>query len=160
MELPLSSWYNTVMTVVDSVSKQAHFIPMHTTVTAEGAARLSASSLEAPRPSEVHNLRLRTSVHSLFHPRTLPSARNKVGILHSLASSDRQTDRQNMSTKSWTSTSGYLWTNGKTIGITSYPWQNSSTTIMSILLPNSLHSCSTLDGFLTWASNPDRTLLV
>jgi len=28
------------MTVVDSVSKQAHFIPTHTTVTAEGAARL------------------------------------------------------------------------------------------------------------------------
>jgi len=29
-----------VMTVVDSVSKRAHFIPTHTTVTAEGAARL------------------------------------------------------------------------------------------------------------------------
>jgi len=40
VELPLSSWYNAVMTVVDSVSKRAHFIPMHTTVTAEGAARL------------------------------------------------------------------------------------------------------------------------
>jgi len=40
MELPLSSRHNTVMTVVDSVSKQAHFIPMHMTVTAEGAARL------------------------------------------------------------------------------------------------------------------------
>jgi len=28
------------MTVVDVVSKRVHFIPMHTTVTAEGAARL------------------------------------------------------------------------------------------------------------------------
>jgi len=28
------------MTVVDSVSKRAHFIPTHTTITAEGAARL------------------------------------------------------------------------------------------------------------------------
>jgi len=28
------------MTVVDAVSKRVHFIPMHTTVTAEGAARL------------------------------------------------------------------------------------------------------------------------
>jgi len=28
------------MTVVDSVSKRVHFIPMHTTVTAEGVARL------------------------------------------------------------------------------------------------------------------------
>jgi len=40
MELPLSSRHNIVMTVVDSVSKQAHFIPMHMMVTAEGAARL------------------------------------------------------------------------------------------------------------------------
>jgi len=40
VELPLSSGHNTVMTVVDSMLKQAHFIPMYTTVTAEGAARL------------------------------------------------------------------------------------------------------------------------
>jgi len=39
-ELPLSSRYDAVMTVVDSVSKRAHFIPTHTTVTVEGAARL------------------------------------------------------------------------------------------------------------------------
>jgi len=40
VELPLSSRHDAVMTVVDSVSKQAHFIPTHTMVTAEGAARL------------------------------------------------------------------------------------------------------------------------
>jgi len=40
VELPLFSGYDAVMTVVDSVSKRAHFIPTHTTVTAEGAARL------------------------------------------------------------------------------------------------------------------------
>jgi len=40
MELPLSSRLDAVMTVVDSVSKWAHFISMHTTVTVEGAARL------------------------------------------------------------------------------------------------------------------------
>jgi len=40
VELPLSSRHDAVMTVVDSVLKQAHFIPTHTTVTAEGAARL------------------------------------------------------------------------------------------------------------------------
>jgi len=40
MELPLSSGHDAVMTVVDSVSKQAHFIPMHMTVTVEGVARL------------------------------------------------------------------------------------------------------------------------
>jgi len=40
VELPLSSGHDAVMTVVDSVSKQTHFIPMHMTVTAEGVARL------------------------------------------------------------------------------------------------------------------------
>jgi len=40
VELPLSSRHDAVMTVVDLVLKRAHFIPMHTTVTAEGAARL------------------------------------------------------------------------------------------------------------------------
>jgi len=40
VELLLSSGHNTVMTVVDLVSKWAHFIPTHTTVTVEGAAQL------------------------------------------------------------------------------------------------------------------------
>ena len=113
------------------------------------------SSLEAPWPSKVCNLRQRTSVRSSLHPRTLPSARNppQPSIL-------RQTDRRSVLTKSWTSISGYLWTNSKTIGMTYYPWQNSSTTIMSTLLPNSLHSCLIPDSFLVWASNSDRTLLV
>ena len=40
VELPLSSRHDTVMTVVDLVSKRAHFILMHTMVMAEGAVRL------------------------------------------------------------------------------------------------------------------------
>jgi len=40
VELLLSSGHNAVMTVVDSVLKRAHFILTHTTVAAEGAARL------------------------------------------------------------------------------------------------------------------------
>jgi len=40
VELSLSSGHNAVMTVVDSVSKQVHFILTYTTVTVEGAARL------------------------------------------------------------------------------------------------------------------------
>jgi len=40
VELPESSRHDAVMTVVDAVSKRVHFIPMHTTVTAEGAAQL------------------------------------------------------------------------------------------------------------------------
>jgi len=40
VELPLSFGHDAVMTVVDSVSKQAHFILTHTMVTVERAARL------------------------------------------------------------------------------------------------------------------------
>jgi len=40
VELPLSSGHDAVMTVVDLVSKQAHFILTHIIVTVERAARL------------------------------------------------------------------------------------------------------------------------
>jgi len=40
IELPESSRHDVIMTVVDSVSKRVHFVPTHTTVTVEGAARL------------------------------------------------------------------------------------------------------------------------
>jgi len=40
VELLESSGHDAVMTVVNAVSKRVHFIPMHTTATAEGAARL------------------------------------------------------------------------------------------------------------------------
>ena len=40
VELPEAHGLGTVMNVVDSVSKRAHFIPTTTTITALGAARL------------------------------------------------------------------------------------------------------------------------
>ena len=40
VELPESSGYDAIMTVVDSVSKRVYFVLTHTMVTAEGAARL------------------------------------------------------------------------------------------------------------------------
>jgi len=40
VKLPESSGHDAVMTVMDSVSKRVHFVPTHTTVTVEGAARL------------------------------------------------------------------------------------------------------------------------
>ena len=40
VKLPESSRHDAVMTVIDSVSKRVHFVPMHTTVTAKGVARL------------------------------------------------------------------------------------------------------------------------
>ena len=38
VELPKAHTYDAVMNVVDSASKQSHFLPMNTTVTALGAA--------------------------------------------------------------------------------------------------------------------------
>ena len=40
VELPESSRYNVVMTVIDFISKRVYFVPTHITVIAEGAARL------------------------------------------------------------------------------------------------------------------------
>jgi transposase InsO family protein len=40
VELPESHGYDAIMCVVDSLTKCAHFIPMHTTINAEGMALL------------------------------------------------------------------------------------------------------------------------
>jgi hypothetical protein len=40
VKLPESHSYDTIMNVVDSVTKHVHFIPTHTTITAEGAIHL------------------------------------------------------------------------------------------------------------------------
>jgi hypothetical protein len=40
VELPESHGYDAIMNVINSVTKHVHFIPMHTTIMAEGAARL------------------------------------------------------------------------------------------------------------------------
>jgi hypothetical protein len=40
VEILESHAYNTIMNVIDSVTKRAHFIPTHTTITTEGAALL------------------------------------------------------------------------------------------------------------------------
>jgi len=40
VKLPESSGHDAIMTVIDAVSKRIHFILIHTTVIAEGAARL------------------------------------------------------------------------------------------------------------------------
>jgi len=40
VELPKSAGFDTIMTVVDSVSKKTHFIPTHIMVTIESITRL------------------------------------------------------------------------------------------------------------------------
>jgi len=40
VELPESSGHDAIMTIMDSVSKRMHFIPIHIMVIVEGVARL------------------------------------------------------------------------------------------------------------------------
>ena len=89
VELPLSSGHDAVMTVVDLVSKRAHFILMHMTVTAEGAARLFLHQVW-----KLHGLPKYVISDSgpQFVARFTQELYRLLGILHSLASSDRQTD--------------------------------------------------------------------
>ena len=40
VKLPDVHGYDAIMSIIDTVTKRAHFIPTHTTITAEGAALL------------------------------------------------------------------------------------------------------------------------
>jgi len=80
VELPLSSGHDTVMTVVDSVSKQAHFIPTHTTVTAEGAARLFLHQVWKLHglPKFPHQNSLRSSIANTPELRDMSNVRSST----------------------------------------------------------------------------------
>jgi len=68
VELLEFSRHDVVMTVVDSVSKRVHFVPMRTTVTVEGAARLFfLPCLKAPRPPKACCLGPQTPICSFIH---------------------------------------------------------------------------------------------
>src|SRR3981189_2828411 len=54
VKLPHSSGYDAIMNVVNGVTKHAHFIAMHTTITAVGAARLFLCKVwEHPGPFRI-----------------------------------------------------------------------------------------------------------
>jgi hypothetical protein len=60
MELPEAHRYDAVMVSADSVGKRAHFIPTHTTITAQGAAELFLRNVW-----KIHGLpgKLRATIH-------------------------------------------------------------------------------------------------
>ena len=111
VELLESSEHDAVMTVVDAVSKRVHFIPMHTTVTAEGAARLflhyvwklhglpkRVVSDRGPQfvalfTKELYRLLgIRLSSSTAWHPQTDRQTEHVNQELYSLASPDGQTN--------------------------------------------------------------------
>jgi hypothetical protein len=76
VELPESHGYDTIMNVVNSVTKCAHFIPMHTTITAEGAARLYLTEVWKHHGMPRVVLSQRLTVHCRIHARALQAFGN------------------------------------------------------------------------------------
>jgi hypothetical protein len=73
VELPESHGYNAIMNVIDSVTKRVHFVPTHTTINAEGAARLYLWEVwkHTPWNSQSSPVGQRTSVRCRIHTRAL-----------------------------------------------------------------------------------------
>ena len=62
VELPESDGHDAIMVVVDSLTKCAHFLPVNTTITAEGSTRqfrdkaVQGQCLEIAWSSNPHNI--------------------------------------------------------------------------------------------------------
>jgi len=104
VELPDSHGYDAVMNVVDSVGKRAHFIPTNTTITALGAARLFLHNVW-----KLHGLphRVVSDRGPQFMAEFTRELYRLLGITLSMTTAyhPQATDRQNASTKSWSSIS-------------------------------------------------------
>jgi hypothetical protein len=90
VELPHSDGYDTIMNVVDSVTKRTHFIATHTTVTAVGAARLFLR--EVWRHHSTPHIVV-SDRGPQFHTRTLLPHQHKVSDLNRLPPTDGRPNR-------------------------------------------------------------------
>ena len=131
MELPESNGKDAIMVIVDSVTKQSHFVSTVTTLSTVGTAQLYLQHIWKHHglPKRVVSdrdpqfvveftrelyrlLRVKLAATTMYHP-----------------SGDRQTERINQELDN---SSAFLSIRGKMIGMTSSPSQNSSIIIISI----------------------------
>ena len=147
VELLESSRHDAVMTVMDAVSKRVHFIPMHTMVTAERAAKLFLHYIW-----KLHGLLKRVVSDRGFQ--FVASFTKElyrllgIQISSSMAWHLQQTDRRSTSTRSLTSSSTYSSTNNRTTGTTYYQLRSFSTTTTFTPRHNNLRSYWTRDESL------------
>ena len=127
VELQDSEGHDAVMVMVDSVTKRAHFMPTFTTITAARTARLFIQHVWKHHglPHKVVSDR-----GPQFVAEFTQELYRMLGMLP-LLTTHRETDKQNVLIKSWSSTSTSLSTNGRMTGRTSYRLRSFSTITMS-----------------------------
>jgi len=151
VKLPQSAGHNSIMVVVDSITKHAHFMSMVTTISAARAAHLFLNHVwKHSLPQKVVSdrgpqfiaeftqelywlLRIKLAATMAYHPQ-----------------GDGQTERVN---QDWNNISIFSPIKDRMIGWGSCHSQNSSTTTRFILPPSTLLSSSTPGVFPEWALN-------
>jgi hypothetical protein len=149
VELPESDGHNAVMVVVDSLTKHAHFLPVNTTITAEGSARQFKDNVWKLHRLPICTISDRgpqfTAAFTTEVYRLLGIKAAKTTAYHLQA--DSQTEWVN---QSWNNTYGCLLARGKMIGQIFCQWWNFSTIITFIPPPSRPPSSLTQDNIRRW----------
>jgi len=152
VELPQSAGHDSIMVVVDSITKHAHFVSTVTTISATGAAHLFLNHVW-----KHHGLpqRVVSDRGPQFVAEFTWELYRLLGIkLAATTAYHPQGDGQrNGSTRNWNSISDSSPTRDKMIGWGSCLLRNSSTTTRFTLPLSTLLSSSTPDVSPTWALN-------
>ena len=135
IELPEAHEYDVVMNVVDSVSKQAHFVSTNTMVTALGMARLYLAHVWNCMSFQ-STLCLTEDPNLLLNSPMSSTDSLEPSLWQPLPITCKVTTRPSESTRNWNSTYTCLSMNIRTTGMASYHWPSSSTPTMSMLRCN------------------------
>ena len=138
-ELPESNGYNAICVFVDRFSKQIHVIPTHTTLTAEGMAKLYRDNV-----FRLHGLP-RKFIHdrgTQFEAKSMKDLYRLLGIEGNPSTAyhpqtDGQTERINQEIEQYLR---IFSTTASLIGQNGYPLLSFRTMIRNRVLPNSLPS--------------------
>jgi transposase InsO family protein len=138
-DLPIVKAKNSILVVVDRLTKMAHFTPCSKSITVEDTTQLTLDGIVRLHglPKEIVSDR-GPQFASKFLRRLFELLKLTFGYLQ--LSTPRQMDKPNEQTRHWSNTFAALWTTNRTTSWTYYLKQNLLITTQRMHRPGSVHS--------------------